>query len=266
MTPSRKTPPILSIIVPVHDHARTIVAILQALRPFRERNVEIIVVDGGSGDDTAMLARPLADQVIRSPSGLARQMNEGAKVANGFILMFLHPETTLPPDADTQVMYGRARDTSVWGRFDLRIAGRHMLLPLVARYLNWRSRATGLATGDQAIFIQRETFFRIGGFLHIPVMEDVELCERLREISPPICVSSRATVPGNRYDRDGIWKTLRTMTAMRWRYRMGAKPEQLAKRYGRALPRTAPSPPRNSGMPAAPDRGPRLRGDEPRRP
>jgi rSAM/selenodomain-associated transferase 2 len=247
MTTARKSSPILSIIVPVRNHARTIGAVLHALKPFRDRNAEIVVVDGGSTDDTAMLARPLADQVIRSPQGLARQMNEGAKVANGFIFLFLRPETVLPLDADTQVMYGRSRDTSVWGRFDLRIQGRHMLLPLVARYLNWRSRASGTATGDQAIFVQRETFFRIGGFKPMPVMADVELCQRLKAISPPICVNSRVTVPGEPYDRDGIWKTLRAMTAMRWRYRMGAKPDDLAKRYGLA---------------GAAALGPRFRADE----
>ncbi len=232
MTTARKSPPVLSIIVPVHNHARTIGPVLQALRPFSDRNVEIIVVDGTSTDDTAMLARPLADQVIRSPHGLGQQMNEGAKVANGFIFLFLRPETVLPADADTQVMFGRARDTSVWGRFDLRIAGRHMLLPLVARCLNWRSRVSGIATGDQAIFVQRETFFRVGGFSHIPVLEDVELCQRLKAISPPICVASRVTVPGVRYDRQGLWRTLRDNWMMRLRFRMGAKPEELAKRYG----------------------------------
>ena len=159
-------------------------------------------------------------------------MNEGAKVANGFIFLFLRPETKLPPDADTQVMYGRSRDTSVWGRFDQRLAGKHMMLPLVARYLNWRSRITGIATGEQAIFVQREAFFRVGGFRHLPIMEDVDLCRRLKAISPPICVASRVTVPGERFDRDGIWKTLRAMWTMRVRFKMGAKPEELAKRYG----------------------------------
>ena len=264
MATPRKSPPVLSIIVPVHNHARSIGAVLTALRPFSDRNVEIIVVDGASNDDTAMLARPLADQVIRAPHGLARQMNEGAKVATGFIFLFLRPETTLPSDADTQVMYGRARDTSVWGRFDMRIAGRHMLLPLVARFLNWRSRASGLATGDQAIFVQRETFFRVGGFKAMPLMEDIELCQRLKAISPPICVTSRVTVPGHRYDRDGLWKTLRTMTAMRWRYRMGAKPEQLAKRYGYGNENAATPSVRSraSANPVEPALGPRLRGDE----
>lgn len=263
MATPRKLPPTVSIIVPVYNHAHSIGAILQALAPFRDRNTEIVVVDGGSSDDTPMLARPLADQVIRSPHGLARQMNEGAKVANGFIFLFLRPETKLPPDADTQVMYGRSRDTSVWGRFDLRIAGRHMLLPLVARYLNWRSRSSGIATSDQAIFVQRETFFRIGGFMPMPLMEDVELCQRLRAISPPICPTSRVTVPGDRYDRDGLWKTLRTMTAMRWRYRMGAKPEDLVKRYARApasAPPPPPSPPRMK--PTEPRLDPRLRGEQ----
>jgi len=275
MATPRKTPPILSIIVPVHNQARTIGQTLHALQPFRARNAEVIVVDGGSSDATATLARPLADQVITAPLGLGRQMNEGAKAANGFIFLFLRPETTLPPDADTQVMYGRARDTAVWGRFDQRIAGRHMLLPLVARFLNWRSRVTGIASGEQAIFVQRETFFRIGGFLHIPAMEDIELCGRLREISPPICVTSRVTVPGDRYDRDGVLRTLRTMTAMRWRYRMGAKPEALAKRYGaersaatkpaQDTPAVARKP--DSGRPASPPEPvvqtkaqPRLRG------
>ena len=265
MTTARKSPPVLSIIIPVHNHARRIGPVLQALRPFSDRNVEIIVVDGGSTDDTAMLARPLADQVIRSPHGLGRQMNEGAKVANGFIFLFLHPETTLPADADTQVMVGRARDTSVWGRFDLRISGRHMLLPLVSRWLNWRSRVSGIATGDQAIFVQRETFFRIGGFSDMPVLEDVELCQRLNAISPPICVTSRVTVPGARYDRDGVWKTLRRPLAMRWRYRLGADPKALAERYngkpvgiaGGAV-RLPPSPPLPSG---AQDR--RSKGDIP---
>ncbi|MGD9922812.1 MAG: TIGR04283 family arsenosugar biosynthesis glycosyltransferase [Pseudorhodoplanes sp.] len=231
MPASRKSPPILSIIVPVHNHARTIGPVLHALKPFRDRNAEIIVVDGGSNDDTAMLARPLADQVIRSPLGLGRQMNEGAKVASGFIFLFLRPETRLPLDADTQVMYGRSRDTAVWGRFDLRIQGRHMLLPLVARWLNWRSRASGIATGDQAIFVQRESFFRVGGFSHLPVLEDVDLCERLRTLSPPICVTSRVTVPGERYDRYGVWKTLRDNSMKRLRYRLGADPKALAERY-----------------------------------
>jgi len=247
MRSSSRPAPIISIIVPVLNEARTIEPMLQALKSLRQRGVEVIVVDGGSSDDTAILARPLADQVIRAPRGRGVQMNEGAKVANGFIFLFLHSGTRLPEDADTQVMYGRARDTSVWGRFDIRIDGRSLLLPLVARFLNWRSRATGLATGDQAIFVQRETFFRLGGFADIPLMEDIEISKRLKEISPPICVTSRAIVPGRRWDENGIWRTLKDMWLLRFRYRMGKDPEELARRYGRepkveprAVPKAGP--------------------------
>ncbi|ARQ00887.1 TIGR04283 family arsenosugar biosynthesis glycosyltransferase [Pseudorhodoplanes sinuspersici] len=229
--------PVLSIIVPVLNEARTITNALTALKPFRQRGVEVIVVDGGSDDDTAQLAQPLADRVIRGPRGRAAQMNEGAKAASGFIFLFLPSEITLPADADTQVMYGRARDTSVWGRFDMRLTGQHALLPIAARILNWRSRMSGIASSEQAIFIQRETFFRLGGFPDMPVMDDVEMSKRLKAISPPICVASRVTVPARRFDREGFWTTLRMMWLMRFRYRMGMKPAEILKRYGPDRPR-----------------------------
>ena len=229
--------PVLSIIVPVLNEARTITNVLTALKPFRQRGVEVIVVDGGSDDDTAQLAQPLADRVMRGPRGRAAQMNEGAKVASGFIFLFLPSDTTLSADADTQVMYGRARDTSVWGRFDMRLIGHHALLPIAARIVNWRSRMSGIASSEQAIFVQRETFFRIGGFADIPAMDDVEISKRLKAISPPICVASRVTVPAKRFDREGFWTTLRMMWLMRFRYRMGMKPAEILKRYGPDRPR-----------------------------
>ncbi len=247
----RDTPPTLSIIVPVLNQSRTMIDTMSALKPFRQRGAEIIVVDGGSDDDTAVLAHPFADRVVKGPRGRAAQMNEGAKVASGFIFLFLPTDTTLPADADTQVMIGRARDTSVWGRFDMRLTGRHPLLPIVARLLNRRSRSSGIASCEQAIFVQRETFFRIGGFTDIPVMEDVEISKRLRAISPPICVTSRVTVPAKRFDRDGLWTTLRTMWIMRLRYRMGMKPEEILKRYVEPKPRPASVKTRESGRPRA---------------
>ncbi len=190
---SQRPAPIVSIIVPVLNEARTIAQSLFALKPFRQRGVEIVVVDGGSRDETPLLARPLADQVIQVKGSRAHRMNEGAKVANGFIFVFLHSDTKLPEDADQQVMYGRARDTSVWGRFDLRYAGRHTLLPVFARLMNWYSATRGVATGDQAMFVQREAFFRVAGFKDIPFLEDVEISKRLKDISPPIVVKSRVT-------------------------------------------------------------------------
>jgi rSAM/selenodomain-associated transferase 2 len=246
----QKPAPIVSIIVPVLNEARTIAQALFALKPFRQRGVEIVVVDGGSRDETALLARPLADQVIVVPGSRAHRMNEGAKAANGFIYIFLRSDTKLPDDADTQVMYGRARDTSVWGRFDLRYAGRHAMLPLFARFMNWYSAVRGVATGDQAIFVQREAFFRIAGFRDIPFMEDVDISKRLKDISPPIVVRSRVTVSGKHFDEDGFWKTAWGMFQARLRYRFGAEPAVLADRYGRqpagipAATPPAPPPPR----------------------
>ena len=230
--PHERLAPVLSIIVPVLNEARSIGPALFALKPLRQRGVEVIVVDGGSEDETPLLAQPLADRVITAPRGRASQMNAGAKVASGFIFLFLHADTKLPDDADAQVMYGRARDTAVWGRFDVRIAGRHPLLPVVARFMNWRSRATGIATGDQAMFVQRETFFRLGGFADIPLMEDIELSKRLKRITAPICVSSRVTTSGRRWDRDGLWKTIWQMWDLRLRYWLGTDPAALARRYG----------------------------------
>lgn len=253
---SQKPAPIISIVLPVLNEARTIAHTLFALKPLRLRGVEIVVVDGGSRDETALLARPLADQVIRAPGSRAHRMNEGAKVANGFIFLFLRTDTKLPDDADTQVMYGRARDTSVWGRFDLRYAGRHMLLPLLARIVNWRSAMSGIATGDQAIFVQREAFFRIDGFADIPFMEDVEISRRLLDISPPIRVTSRVTVPGRGFDQDGFWKTLRNMTMLRLRYRFGADPAELMQRYGKELPAIPPAAALVQHSPPPPPRAP----------
>jgi rSAM/selenodomain-associated transferase 2 len=256
---SQKPAPIVSIIVPVLNEARTIAQTLFALKPLRERGVEIVVVDGGSRDETPLLARPLADQVIRAPGSRAHRMNEGAKAANGFIFVFLRSDIKLPDDADTQVMYGRARDTSVWGRFDLRYAGRHALLPLLARLVNWYSATRGVATGDQAIFVQREAFFRIDGFADIPFMEDVELSKRLHEISPPIRVTSRVIVPGRIFDEDGFWKTARDMVMLRLRYRFGGDPAELAQRYSRepvGIP-PAPEPMQRSAPPPRVPFGPR---------
>lgn len=248
-TRSQRPAPIISIIVPVLNEARSIAQSLFALKAFRQRGVEIVVVDGGSRDETALLARPLADQVIRVPGTRAHRFNEGAKVANGFIFIFLRSDTKLPDDADQQVMYGRARDTSVWGRFDLRYAGRHTLLPLFARLTNWYSAVRGVATGDQAMFVQREAFFRIAGFKDIPFMEDVEISKRLKDISPPIVVTSRVTVPGRHFDEDGFWRTAWEMFQARLRYRFGADPAELADRYSRE---PVGLPPEQEALPQAP--------------
>lgn len=220
----------LSIIVPVLDEAAGITTTLQALAALRAAGHEVIVVDGGSRDGTPALAAPLADAVHGSERGRARQMNVGAAAARGDVLLFLHADTQLPAQADVQVLRAVAAGAR-WGRFDVRISGRSRWLPLVARLMNWRSRLTGIATGDQAIFVRADLFRQLGGFAAQPLMEDIELCRRLRRIGRPACLKARVLTSGRRWETHGVWRTIVLMWRLRWRYWRGAAPEDLARAY-----------------------------------
>src|SRR5579863_6971464 len=171
----------LTIVLPVLNEAAIIVAALQALAPLRARGAEVIVADGGSRDGTAALAEPLADRVITVARGRGAPMNAGSALGTGDALLFLHADTALPDNADRLIETALTR--RVWGRFDLRIAGRHPLLAIVARMINWRSRLTGIATGDQAIFVTRAAFQAVGGFPELPLMEDIAISRRLKRLS-----------------------------------------------------------------------------------
>ena len=224
------TLPPISIVVPVLNEGQHIECTLTLLGPLRERGVEVIVVDGGSNDDTVARATPLADLVIHAPCGRARQMNAGAAIAQGKLLLFLHADTSLPPDADgliRQVLTGGG----LWGRFDVRILGRHPMLKVIAVFMNWRSRLTGIATGDQAIFVRREAFEHVDGFPDQPLMEDIELSRRLRSLAAPICLAQSATTSGRRWESRGLWRTIILMWWLRWRYWRGDSAQQLAKAY-----------------------------------
>jgi rSAM/selenodomain-associated transferase 2 len=227
--------PSLSIIIPVLDEAVAIAAALEALAPLRAKGVEIIVVDGGSADETAALAAPLADRVVASARGRATQMNAGAATARGNVLLFLHADTRLPADADRLVLDGLAKSRRAWGRFDVTIEGRHLLLPFVAASMNARSRLTGIATGDQAMFVTRDAFSATGGFPEIALMEDITLARNLKRISPPLCLRARVTTSGRRWEQRGVLRTVLLMWRLRLAYFFGAKPEDLARRYGYAL-------------------------------
>lgn len=225
--------PRLSIIVPTLNEAEGIQATLCALSPLRARGAEIIVADGGSTDGTVVLARPFADHVIVAPRGRARQMNAGAAVARGECLLFLHADTRLPPDADRLVEAALSGGLA-WGRFDVDIAGRHPLLPLIARLMNLRSRLTGIATGDQAMFVTRAAFAACGGFPPIPLMEDIALSRALKRIGRPACLRQRVRTSGRRWDRQGFWRTVLLMWRLRLAYFFGADPARLAQDYGYA--------------------------------
>jgi rSAM/selenodomain-associated transferase 2 len=222
----------LSIIMPVLDEGEGIAAALDALAELRTLGVEVVVVDGGSQDATVQRARLRADQVLPAPRGRAPQMNAGAAKATGDVLLFLHADTRLPAEAERLVLDGLARSTHVWGRFDVTITGRHPMLRLVAFMMNLRSRLTGIATGDQAIFVERAAFQSAGGFPAIPLMEDIALSKKLKRLSRPLCLRQRAITSGRRWEAHGVVRTILVMWRLRLAYFLGADPAKLARQYG----------------------------------
>jgi len=213
----------LSVIVPALNEAGGIRAALEALAPLRARGHEVIVIDGGSSDGTPDIAVGLCDRVLSAPRGRAAQMNAGARVANGDMLLFLHADTRLPADFTIP-------DSSVWGRFDVRIDGRHPLLKVVACAMNLRSRLTGIATGDQAMFVRRAVF---PGFPEIPLMEDIALSRALKKIDSPSCLRERVVTSGRRWEAHGVLRTIFLMWRLRLLYFFGVSPETLARKYSR---------------------------------
>jgi rSAM/selenodomain-associated transferase 2 len=178
----------LSIILPVLDEAVSIATRLADLQTLRKQGVELVVVDGGSGDGTVATVCRAGRPGPGRGRGRARQMNTGAGASHGDILLFLHADTALPAQAVAAVAHA-IEAGALWGRFDVRIDGRHPMLRIVERMMNWRSRLTGIATGDQAIFLRRDLFERIGGYEDIPLMEDIRLCARLKCLAAPACLS-----------------------------------------------------------------------------
>jgi len=221
----------LSIIVPVLDEAGVIAAALDALAGLRAAGHEVIVVDGGSTDGTPDFAAPRADRVARAPRGRASQMNAGERLASGDVLLFLHADTRLPPRADGAVLDGLAGSGRAWGRFDVRIEGAHPLLRVVAALMNTRSRWTGIATGDQAIFVRRDAFAAVGGFPSVALMEDIALSTALKRVSRPLCLRERVVTSGRRWESRGPVRTILLMWWLRLRFFFGAAPERLAQRY-----------------------------------
>jgi len=217
--------PTLSIVMPVLNESTRIVEALEALAALRRRGTEVIVVDGGSKDGTADVAAPLADRIIVSPRGRARQMNAGAVVAQGRMLLFLHADTRLPPDARTLVE--RTLAAHHWGRFDVTLEGRSAWLRVIAAMMNLRSRLTGISTGDQAIFVTRAAFAAAGAYPDQPLMEDIELSKRLKRIGPPACLRARVTTSGRRWDTQGVWRTILLMWRLRFDYWRGVPAAEL---------------------------------------
>lgn len=221
----------LTMIIPVLNECSVIARLLASLAQFRDRGVEIVVVDGGSKDGTLTAAGPGADQLIVAPCGRARQMNAGAAVAHAPVLLFLHADTRLPPNPDELILKGLAATGLEWGRFDIRIEGSSRWLPFVAWLMNLRSRVTGIATGDQAMFVTRYAFDALGGFPDQALMEDVELSSRLLRRGRPVCLRPPAVTSGRRWAARGVWRTIVLMWSIRLLYFFGVAPDRLARLY-----------------------------------
>jgi rSAM/selenodomain-associated transferase 2 len=229
--------PALSIIIPCLNEAAGIMRTLESLQPMRARGTEIIVADGGSSDGTATLAGPLADRLIHAPRGRAAQMNAGAAAAAAGILLFMHADCVLPPAGDALITQGLAASGRQWGRFDVVLDGSHPLLKVIAGMMNLRSRWTGIATGDQGIFITKELFERLDGFPALPLMEDIALSRRARRAGAPLCLHEPIVTSARRWERHGVVRTMLLMWRLRLAYFLGADPARLALRYDSARAR-----------------------------
>jgi rSAM/selenodomain-associated transferase 2/rSAM/selenodomain-associated transferase 1 len=223
----------LRVVVPVLDEGLALAAKLAALRPLRGRGAELVVVDGGSTDESWLVACTQADRVLLAPRGRASQLNAGAQGGSADVLLFLHADTELPPDADRWILQAIEAGAG-WGRFDVRIASEAPLLRLVSALMNLRSRWSGIATGDQAMFVRRDWFERAGGFPDMPLMEDIALSAALRRRGRPACIAARAVTSARRWEKHGVVRTILLMWWLRARYFFGADPRALAERYGYA--------------------------------
>ncbi len=221
----------LSVIIPALDEEAALAETLTSLVALRRAGHEVIVVDGNSRDGTLEVAQAAADSAFVAPPGRATQMNLGAARARGDVLLFLHADSQLPDHADAAIaaaLHGGAR----WGRFDVTIRGRPRVLKLVGALMNARSRLTGIATGDQGIFVERTLFLLTGGFTEIPLMEDIAMSKTLKHLAGrPACLRARIATSGRRWETRGPWRTIVTMWRLRLAYALGADPARLARHY-----------------------------------
>jgi rSAM/selenodomain-associated transferase 2 len=230
----------LSIIIPVCDEGEPINRTLDPLVELRQLGVEVIAVDGGSRDATIQRARLRVDRVLSAPRGRASQVNAGAEKASGDVLLFLDPGARLPPAAEHLVLDGLAGSGRVWGRFNVRIEGRDLLLPAVGFIMNRWSCLGGIAAFEQAIFVNRDVFLKAGGYPLGP-MADVEFCKRLRRTSRPLCIGEPVRVPGQSWEANGVWRTAFETCRLRLAYFLRTQADLLAKRYADIIGRDSRS-------------------------
>lgn len=221
----------LSIIIPVLNERENIERNLPDLQWLRSLGHELILADGGSDDGSLGAAQRYADQIVSSPAGRSLQMNAGARVASGGVLLFLHVDTELPPHCVSALCQKVVDKAPVWGRFDVSLSGNHFLFRIIEGMMNWRSRITGIATGDQGIFVNKKLFLRCGGFAEISLMEDIEICSRLKRLVKPLYLSEKVITSSRRWEENGILTTVFLMWKLRLAYWKGVDPDILASQY-----------------------------------
>lgn len=214
----------VSIVVPLLNEAAMVPELIKQLDALNAQ--QIIIVDGGSSDDTPELLRKTRYKLIESSPGRAKQMNAGARVATGKMLLFLHADTELPRNYMSELC--RAE---VWGRFDVCFSSSLWGMKMVAFFINLRSRVSGVATGDQAIFIDSDVFAAMGGFPDFPIMEDVAFCKRLRQLHRPYCSPAKVTTSARRWEHNGVLNTILKMWWYRLAFFFGMSPHRLKRGY-----------------------------------
>lgn len=224
--------PLLSVIIPARNEAQALPLLLDDLAGLRAAGAELLLVDGGSSDATCELAVARVDRLLSCTAGRARQMNMGAAAAQGDYLWFVHADTRVSPEAIRRLL-DVLIERPLWGRFDVRLSGRALMFRVIGSMISLRSRLTGIASGDQGIFVARETFEALGGYADMPLMEDLELCRRLRRLAWPRCLRPPLSTSSRRWEQRGIWRTLLLMWHLRLSYYCGVAPEKLARQYHR---------------------------------
>lgn len=222
---------IVSFIIPALNEAATIQTTLDSLQTARQQGHEVILVDGGSSDKTIKIAETLVDQVINSPTGRAVQMNIGAAASQGNILCFLHSDTMAPQNIAVLIVTALSAEARYWGRFNIHLSGASKIFRVIETFINWRSRLTGIATGDQGIFVERSCFDRIGGFPSIPLMEDIQFSSNAKSQSSPVCLRETLITSSRRWERSGILHTIFLMWRLRAAYFFGVSAERIAEKY-----------------------------------